>query len=496
MPTLNRLILRRDPAPTQRPQILVNGPIWLVGDDIYAIGDELRRRGLSVEHHNWQTIPPPPAELGGLFLLSHQNDQADVSLEAFRWLRALHEQLRRRRGLLRLVASGEFNALGHAIGGLVKTARHEWPDVSCRIVEVPAKTNPNALVDELLSEGSVEAEITDNGIVVPHLVPAPQSFAVAPLDIEAGALIVITGGARGVTAEAALALAQAYRPTLLLLGRTLSPTAEPDWLVHLHDDAVIKRELIARAGQRPTPKQIECEYRLIVADRELRHNLQRLRAAGAIVDYQSVDVRDTAAISAVIDAARRKYGPVRGVVHGSGVLADKRIVDKTDEQFHAVYDTKVLGLESLLAATQADPLQFIALFSSSTGRFGRVGQCDYAAANEYLNATARRLQRERPDCRTVAINWGPWDGGMVTSSLRQVFAAEGVGLIPSEAGGQFLVAELSMPDAPSEVVVLGPPPDQPAVFTLSREGISALGDHILDGKMVLPIALAIEYLGA
>jgi Polyketide synthase dehydratase/KR domain len=134
------------------------------------------------------------------------------------------------------------------------------------------------------------------------------------------------------------------------------------------------------------------------------------------------------------------------------------------------------------------------LFSSSTARFGRVGQCDYAAANEYLNATARRLNRERPRCHTVALNWGPWDGGMVTPALRNMFVDEGVGLIPNDEGGQFLVAELSAFDRQPEVVVLGPPPNRPTQFTLSLDNVPPLGDHVLDGKAVLPVALAVNYL--
>jgi hypothetical protein len=106
--------------------------------------------------------------------------------------------------LLRLVTAGDANAPSHAIGGLVKTARHEWPDVSCRIVDIQTNINAAALVDELMSEGHVETEITADGIMVPHLVSASQREAVAPLKLKAGALIVITGGARGVTADAVI----------------------------------------------------------------------------------------------------------------------------------------------------------------------------------------------------------------------------------------------------------------------------------------------------
>jgi hypothetical protein len=173
-----------------------------------------------------------------------------------------------------------------------------------------------------------------------------------------------------------------------------------------------------------------------------------------------------------------------------------------------VYETKVDGLRCLLDATGADPLGFVALFSSSTGRFGRTGQADYAAANEVLNAHARLLARERPRCRVVAFNWGPWDGGMVTPALRKIFAEENVGVIPVEEGAKFFIAELSATRPASEIVVLGPEPNpaenhapsrasRPEVVfrrELSVSNCPVLESHMLGGRAVLPMALALEWL--
>ena len=53
------------------------------------------------------------------------------------------------------------------------------------------------------------------------------------------------------------------------------------------------------------------------------------------------------------------------------------------------------------------------LFSSSTARLGRKGQGAYCLANEILNRAASFLSH-RYDCRALALNWGPWDGGMVS----------------------------------------------------------------------------------
>src|SRR5439155_23025842 len=108
-------------------------------------------------------------------------------------------------------------------------------------------------------------------------------------------------------------------------------------------------------------------------------------------------------------------------------------------------------LRNLLDLLAYAELKALVLFSSTTARFGRTGQAAYACANEVLNKTAQVEARRRPGCRVVSVNWGPWDGGMVTPPLRKVFEAEGVGLIPLLEGAVFLVQELNAAGRPIEV---------------------------------------------
>ncbi|MCU7370328.1 KR domain-containing protein [Paucibacter sp. O1-1] len=64
---------------------------------------------------------------------------------------------------------------------------------------------------------------------------------------------------------------------------------------------------------------------------------------------------------------------------------DRRIVDKTLAQFDLVFGTQVGGLRALLAATAADPLKSLCVFSSSVGALRQHrGKSDYAMANEVL----------------------------------------------------------------------------------------------------------------
>ena len=93
-----------------------------------------------------------------------------------------------------------------------------------------------AIVEELFRRGPVEVGVSPSGRVVdPSCKASPgRQTAGGPGPIAAGGrtmVVVITGGARGVTAEVALAMAEAFGPTLVLLGRSPEPTPEPAWLV-------------------------------------------------------------------------------------------------------------------------------------------------------------------------------------------------------------------------------------------------------------------------
>src|SRR6185369_6634320 len=144
-------------------------------------------------------------------------------------------------------------------------------------------------------------------------------------------VLVVSGGARGVTAAALLALAAASRPRMLLLGRT-ELADEPDFLTPARDEPSLTR-LLAGRELTATPAQLTAEARTVLARREVRTTLAGLERAGATVRYAAVDVTDRAALDRELARVRREWGAVTGLVHGAGVLADQRIAAKTDDQF-------------------------------------------------------------------------------------------------------------------------------------------------------------------
>jgi hypothetical protein len=161
-------------------------------------------------------------------------------------------------------------------------------------------------------------------------------------------------------------------------------------------------------------------------------------------------------------------------------------------------------LRSLLAATANDPLTALCVFSSVAARTGNPGQCDYAMANEVLNlvACAERARRGA-SCAVRAIGWGPWEGGMVTPSLKSHFEQMGVALIPLGIGAQRFVDELVGSSDDVSVVIGGSngvgalgatvTPKATVQVRVDQYSHPQLADHSIANTPVVPMVLAVEW---
>jgi NAD(P)-dependent dehydrogenase (short-subunit alcohol dehydrogenase family) len=306
------------------------------------------------------------------------------------------------------------------------------------------------------------------------LAPAPLgSTGSTDLGLGADSVVLLTGGARGITAQVAIGLAQATGAHLELVGRTAAPVGDEDPMTASATDRVALRRVLAQA-RHCTPAEIESACSRILAQREIRATLAELAGVAASVRYSAVDVRDPVAVSALVDGVYHRHGRLDGIVHGAGVLADRLLADKTPEGFAQVWATKVDGARALASAAR-DDLGFLVLFGSVSGVFGNRGQVDYAAANDALDTLAR-IWDGRTLGRVVAVDWGPWappdDGtGMVSAELRRGYERRGIGLIEPGDGVGCLLAELAGGTDPQVVYLCGDPANfEITAFEVGRDG--------------------------
>jgi acyl transferase domain-containing protein len=390
-------------------------------------------------------------------------------------------------GLLLAVEHGDdADARGAAawLGGLAalcRTARVELPRLTAKAIKLRGRFPDTdgiarAIAAELIAGGAEsEVHLTADGR---RRRPRMEARAVIPgaLALGRGDVVVISGGARGITAEAVVALAQQIELRLLLLGRTVV-IDESDVFRGVTDVADLGRLVLQHArarGEACSPGDVRATVAKIVGAREVTDILTRLRTAGSEVRYVATDVADARAVGDAVETARRAWGPIKGVIHGAGALADAWLRDKTEAHAERVFAPKLLGLANLLAATAADPLRLICCFSSAVVHAGNAGQADYAMANGILErVTASEAARRGSSCQVRALAWGPWDTGMVTPHLREKFAREGVQLIDAHAGSAAFVRELGSRGAETTVLLAPRPAEQPPEGRSTQEHVAA-----------------------
>ena len=455
--------------------------------------------------------------LDGLSSFHDDGEAVDVNRVVFRYLRTIAPHVAQHGGYLAVVqdTGGDYGLSGRPgarmwSGGLAALARCgacEWPKATVRSLDVQSEAVDVAYLASLIADeillGADERDVAIDAKGI-RKVPVDVAREVAPGEpvVTPQSVLLVTGGARGVTAACLQELARRCPGfKVAILGRTKLHDERPAWRA-IDDDAALKSAIVedARAqGHRPNPAEVGATAQAILAGREVRRTLAALDDAGVECLYVPCDVTDSLQVKNACTAIRDKFGPITGLVHAAGVLADKHISDKTDEQFENVFATKVESLRGLLDATQNDPIELLCLFSSIAARYGNVGQSDYAMANETLNRVAHAEAGKREGCVVRSINWGPWSGGMVSPELGRHFTRAGVELIEQSHGAAAFVDEIQSRSEQSREVLLGAALPVAAArereffVEINADSHGFLLGHAIAGVPVLPLVLVQEW---
>lgn len=305
--------------------------------------------------------------------------------------------------------------LGGLWAGLAKTLPQELPNCNVRVLDLaPAEVR--------LADQRIAAELYRWGLFeVGHrdgrrwtLMPRRAAPARPVPPPQAGEVVLVSGGARGIGLQFALAVAERFGATVVLTGRERPPLGNEDWYVQ--DDEAFKQWCLAqlrRASTKWPLVEIRRALSRIRSRRQLGATLADIAARGLPIHYRVCDVTDAAAVGHVVN----EFGQaIRYVVHNAGSDQPVRLPGKSIDGFLHTLNVKVGGFANLLAATRQLPVRQFCNIGSLTGRLGGMtGELDYAAANEALARLGLWAAQQHGFVAKTLV-WPTWDGvGMITN---------------------------------------------------------------------------------
>jgi 8-amino-7-oxononanoate synthase len=351
--------------------------------------------------------------------------------------------------------------LGHAgLQGFAKALAREWPNCLVKAVDLDSSESADAIAEALLNELASTDRTPEVGLArgkrhVVELVKLPGGTDEPVLGAES--VVVVSGGARGLGAKFAIELAKTHHCKVALVGRS---------------------------AEGPESAAV----------------LDAIRSAGGSAAYYRADVSVADAVDEVLADIRRSQGTIDAVVHAAGVLADALVADKDEAAFRAVLETKAGGVLNLLRASQNDPIKLMVLVSSWAGRFGNVGQTDYAAASQMMSYLSTAIPRLRPGVRAVALAFPPWEDSEMARRIPAFRKAEMQAAgVPFLSDGEGLKAfSLELGQGLSGEVLLGKRVPRRieryhASVPLSPTDHLYLQDHKMFGQAVVPLAVVVDH---
>ncbi|MDY0311913.1 MAG: SDR family NAD(P)-dependent oxidoreductase, partial [Desulfobacterales bacterium] len=331
------------------------------------------------------------------------------------------------------------------MAGLLKTVAREIPEARVKTVDLAAD-DPAGALDEAAEALAAEIGGSDRRVEVGYrdgrrfglcLLPAaPAADGALLVD---GDTVLVTGGARGITFFILQGLAARWHGELVIFGRSEIEEEAPELGAAADEGAIVS--LLRQRHPRAKPVDLKRMAAKVIAARQSRENIEKLRQAGLRVRYRAVDVTDGDAVGKALKGETK----IDVLIHAAGLEESQPLAKKSLAQFSRVFDTKVAGLGHLLEALQDHGLRSVIGFSSVTARLGNAGQADYTAANDMLGRLLQRFQQRHPEtvCKTLA--WTAWDGaGMATGeTVRRVLAERGLTFLPLARGVACFVDELA-----------------------------------------------------
>ncbi len=285
--------------------------------------------------------------------------------------------------------------------------------------------------------------------------------------LDSSSVVVATGGARGIVAEAVKAIARHHRPHLYLIGSNALDRYPPEVFEGTEEafekrrSTFIREQVAAQPGR--TVKQLNAEFDRMLSARAARRTLEELeRLCGPErVHYLACNVLDEAGMARAMDTVLRAHGRIDLLINGAGLDKSQTVEMKSFADFQYIRDLKLRGYLHLKRALRHHPPRMWCNFGSVVSGLGQAGQTDYASGNTLLNTTALYAKARGLD--EFTLGWTVWGyAGMITTpyykTIADVIHKSGLfTLMSTEEGIHHFLRELHLPRHEPITLHLGAP---------------------------------------
>ena len=360
----------------------------------------------------------------------------------------------------------EFNPITGALCGGVTCFRkdvYERTGALGKLMDFEPTATPDEMAQKTMEEvlhGDMRLMIGTRGGERSTILTVPVRLdrSVKRFDLT-GKTVIFTGAGRGIGAMLSQKLAAQYKSKIIVLDIIEIQEKTPLWAsMNEAELAALKKqmweELKADTTQRATPVLLERAFGKVKDSVTLYNNLQKLRELGSEVEYYHCDVLNSSMVKEVCTKIKAKNGRVDGLIHFAGLERSKLIYDKDPAEYYRIFDVKASSFVTFLENNIVRNGGFFAFASSIAGKYGNLGQSDYASANDYLAKSALSLTNQGYRAVSIAMSAYKNVGMGVRAGVETFLRANGVDFVDPEDGMQLFLDEIVYGDV-AEMILTG-----------------------------------------
>ncbi|XOF34006.1 MAG: SDR family NAD(P)-dependent oxidoreductase [Candidatus Electrothrix sp. YB6] len=255
----------------------------------------------------------------------------------------------------------------------------ERPHLKVRVLDFSPQLPPEKLCRHIMAELATAEPYSAVGYSTDEIrrVPRPvlknrAEYTARSITWSPGDVVLVTGGAKGITAECALEFARTTTVQMALVGSS------------------------------PLPQHKE-------QHNEILRTLSRFRNAGLAAEYYQCDVTDADAVNRLVRQVRNRQGEITGIIHGSALNRPGDLGSVSANEALEEIAPKLSGALNLCTAVRNCPIKLFVAFSSITGISGMMQNGWYAFSNEALHLLVRRYRETSPKTAVLSIAFSIWD---------------------------------------------------------------------------------------